>query len=98
MGIGKEGVAKLCEMLDMPFSISADTWYKHEEVLSQAHKEVTKDQLAKKMSEARRIAFQEGLDNDHNEKTSVGIPISFDGTWSKRGTQPTTVLALSYQL
>ena len=57
MGIGKEGVAKLCEILDMPFSISADTWYKHEEVLSQAHKEVTKDQLAKKMSEARRIAF-----------------------------------------
>ena len=32
MGIGKEGIAKLCEILNMPFSMSKDTWYTHEAV------------------------------------------------------------------
>lgn len=37
MGVGKEGIAKLCEMLNMPFSISLSTWYEHEEALLKAH-------------------------------------------------------------
>ncbi|XP_022796417.1 uncharacterized protein LOC111334865 [Stylophora pistillata] len=36
MGIGREGVAKLCEILNMLFSISIDTWYNHEEILHAA--------------------------------------------------------------
>ena len=37
MGTGREGIAKLCELLDMPFTISGDTWYKHENALLDAH-------------------------------------------------------------
>lgn len=33
-GIGKEGVAKFCEVFNMPFNISPDTCYSHEEILS----------------------------------------------------------------
>lgn len=33
MGVGKEGIAKLCEVLNMPFSMSKLTWYNHEGVL-----------------------------------------------------------------
>ena len=33
MGVGIEGISKLCEMLNMPFSMSFSTWYDHEEVL-----------------------------------------------------------------
>lgn len=85
MGVGREGIAKLCEILDMPFSISCDTWYRHEEVLTQAHDEVTKDMLEENIAEARRLALlEDGVDEDDRD-TVVGIPISFDGTWSKRG-------------
>lgn len=30
MGVGKEGIAKLCEVLNMPFSMAKLTWYNHE--------------------------------------------------------------------
>ena len=40
MGVGKEGIAKLCEILNMPFSMSKLTWYNHEDVLFEAHKDV----------------------------------------------------------
>ena len=46
-GIGKEGVAKFCEVFNMPFNMSPDTWYSHEETLSQAFQEETSVQLQK---------------------------------------------------
>ena len=36
MGVGMEGIAKLCEVLNMPFSMSKLTWYKHEDMLFEA--------------------------------------------------------------
>lgn len=33
MGVGKEGIAKLCEVLNIPFTMSKLTWYSHEDVL-----------------------------------------------------------------
>ena len=84
-GIGKEGVAKFCEILNMPFNMSPNTWYNHEEVLSQAHLQVTRGQLQTNNAEARNLAMlDEGIPVD-NEDTIVDVPVSFDGTWSKRG-------------
>ena len=84
-GIGEEGVAKFCEILNMPFNMSPNTWYNHEEVLSQAHLEVTRGQLQKNNAEARNLAMlDEGIPVD-NKDTIVDVPVSFDGTWSKRG-------------
>ena len=40
MGIGKEDISKFCEILNMPFSMSKDTWHSHEDALLQAHSTV----------------------------------------------------------
>ena len=40
MGIGREDISKFCEILNMPFSMSKDTWHSHEDALLQAHTEV----------------------------------------------------------
>ena len=85
-GIGKEGVAKFCEIFNKPFNMSHDTWYNHEEILCQSHQEVTREQLQKNCTEARKFAMlDEGIDDDEDEDITVDIPISFSGTWSKRG-------------
>ncbi|PFX17994.1 hypothetical protein AWC38_SpisGene17659 [Stylophora pistillata] len=84
MGIGREGVAKLCEILNMPFSISIDTWYNHEEILHAAHNKVTKEQLKANANEVKQVAIDEGT--SRNDKSSiVDIPVTFDCTWSKKG-------------
>jgi len=84
MGVGMEGIAKLCEVLHMPFSMLKLTWYKHEDMLFEAHQDVVLAILEKNREEARKIALEEdGV--DENETTLAEIPVSFDGTWSKRG-------------
>lgn len=52
MGLGREGIAKLCEVLDMPFSISIDTWYRHEDALLEAHTDVVKRRDSKRVKQA----------------------------------------------
>ena len=47
MGIGREDVSKFCEILNMPFSLSKDTWHSHEDALLQAHTEVVQVELEK---------------------------------------------------
>lgn len=59
MGVGKEGIAKLCEVLNIPFTMSKLTWYSHEDVLLQAHEDVVHKMLASNREEARRIALGE---------------------------------------
>ena len=82
-GSGKEGVAKFCEVFNMPFNISPDTWYSHEEILSQAFQEETSEQLQKNCAEARKLAMlEEALDDDDDNVTVVDIPISFDGIFN----------------
>ena len=85
MGLGREGIAKLCEVLDMPFSISIDTWYRHEDALLEAHTDVVREELAKNRAEARKLAFLEMGEEDNNENAIAEVPVSFDGTWSRRG-------------
>ena len=85
MGLGREGIAKLCEVLDMPFSISIDTWYRHEDALLEAHTDVVREELAKNRAEARKLAFLEMGEKDNNENAIAEVPVSFDGTWSRRG-------------
>ena len=50
MGVGKRGIAKLREMLNMPFSLSVSTWYGHEEVLSKAYEEKLQEKIENKQS------------------------------------------------
>ena len=48
MGLGREGIAKLCEVLNMPFYISTDTEYEQQDVLLAAHTKAIQEELAKK--------------------------------------------------
>ena len=84
IGIGREDISKLCEILNMPFSVSRDTWHSHEDALLQAHNTVVQVELEKNRREAKEVAMAEEGISDDNDVT-VDIPISFDGTWSKRG-------------
>ena len=84
IGIGREDISKLCEILNTPFSRSKDTWHSHEDALLQAHNTVVQVKLDKNGREAKEVAMaEEGITN--NNDVTVDIPISFDGTWSKRG-------------
>ena len=85
MGIGREDISKFCEILNMPFSMSKDTWHSHEDALLQAYTEVVQVELEKNRKEARKLAMADEGISEEDEDTVVDIPISFDGTWSKRG-------------
>lgn len=74
MGVGK-GIFKLCEMLNMPFSISFSTWCDHEEVLSKAHKEAVQEQLMLTKAEAKKQAIEEGI-TDADGQTVISIPVN----------------------
>ena len=85
MAIGREDVSKFCEILTTPFSLSKDTWHSHEDALFQAHTEVVQVELKKNKREARKLAMiEEGINAGH-EDTVINIPVSFNGTWSRRG-------------
>lgn len=84
MGVGKEGIAKLCEVLNMPYTMSKLTWYSHEDVLLQAHEDVVHKMLASNREEARRIALgEDGV--EYSDTARREVLVSFDGTWSRRG-------------
>ena len=68
----------------MPFSMSFSNWYDHQEVLSKAHQEVVKEQLTLNKAEARKQAIEEHI-TDADGQPVTSIPVSFDGSWSKRG-------------
>ena len=69
------------------------TWYSHEDVLFEAHKDVVRKMLESNREEARKIALEEdGLNND--DTTLGGMPVSFDETWCKRG--PTANYGISF--
>ena len=69
----------------MPFSLSKDTWYSHEDALLQAHTEFVQVELEKNSWEARKLAMIEQGVSAGDEDTVINIPVSFDGTWSRRG-------------
>ena len=69
----------------MPFSISKGTWHNHEDALLQVHNTVVQVELEKNRREARKLAMKEEEISEEDDDTIVNIPISFDGTWSKRG-------------
>ena len=85
MGIGREDVSKFCEILNMPFSLSKDTWHSHEDALLQAHTEVVQVELEKNRREARKLAMIKQGVSAGDEDTVINIPVSFGGTWSRRG-------------
>ena len=82
-GIGREGMATICGILNMPQPMSAQSWNKHTDGLYDAHKQAIENQLSSTREKLRCKLTKDnpGISNDD----IVDIAVTYDGTWSKRG-------------
>ena len=83
-GLGRENIAQLYEILNIPFSTAKETWNTHETALYDAFFSLIKEEFAKNRNEARLLGVEEQC-IDYDDETAIPIAISFDGTRAKRG-------------
>ena len=57
-GLGRENIAQLCEILNIPFSMAKETWNTHEGAVYDAHVSVVNEELDKNRSDARLLAIK----------------------------------------
>ena len=77
MGVGREAMATMCDIFNMPPPCNRSAWNSHVNALYDAHKKAVSDNLQK----AREKVCSLHQPNDD----VVEIGVSYDGTWSKRG-------------
>ena len=78
-GIGREGMATICQILNMPQPMSSEAWSDHMDALYKVHKSACEENL-----ETARNKLGQTLGHENNSEI-VDIAVAFDGTWSKRG-------------
>ena len=83
MGVGREAIAVMCEILNMPPPCQTEAWSDHSQALYKAHKDAVDEKLAKARANVHELRRKENP--DLNEDDDIEIAVSFDGTWSKRG-------------
>ncbi|XP_048583267.1 uncharacterized protein LOC5520998 isoform X1 [Nematostella vectensis] len=82
-GIGREGMATICEILNMPQPMSSQAWKDHQNTLYSAHKKAVSEHL-----ESSRARLRQKLSGDlsaTDDDQVFDIVVTYDGTWSKRG-------------
>lgn len=79
LGLGREALATICEILNMPQPISDSAYQKHNKSVNLATRRVLEEKLSESGHRLRKF-----LHND-DETETLDIAVSFDGTWSKRG-------------
>ncbi len=85
IGIGREALATVCEILELPTPVHSKSYQAHEESILHAQVEIVEKHLKEARAEARAVSIRnDGLDPS-DESLTADIPVSFDGTWSKRG-------------
>ena len=78
LGLGREALATICEILNMPHPVSDSAYQKHNQSVNLATRKVLYEKLNGAGHRVRGL-FQK-------DATEVlDIAVSFDGTWSKRG-------------
>lgn len=83
MGVGREAIAVMCEILNMPPPCQPSAWNEHSQALYNAHKKAVDEKLAKARNCVHELYRKEKP--DVTEDDIIEIAVSFDGTWSKRG-------------
>ena len=78
LGLGREGLATICEIFDIPAPLSDSNYQQSKETIRLAITGVVDEKLA-----AATQRVRECVGADANEVIDAGV--SFDGTWSKRG-------------
>ncbi|XP_032228933.2 uncharacterized protein LOC116612384 [Nematostella vectensis] len=76
VGLGRKGIAAICEVFDMPPPVAPTAWATHNELLYQQHLVAMNEQLEKSQAEEKELCKNNGL---------TATSVSFDGTWAKRG-------------
>ena len=82
MGVGREAIAVMCEIFNMPTPCSTPSWDKHQEALYAAHLKAVATRLEAARQEVHDLHWQRNPDTTED---IIDVTVSFDGTWSKRG-------------
>ena len=82
VGLGREGIAAICEALNMPPPVAPTSWAAHEDELYKENLVVINEQLEKNRCELKEL-FQG--DSSQSHQCNLPVSVSFDGTWAKRG-------------
>ena len=77
MGVGRESMSALCDILNMPSPCNLSAWNNHVNTLYEAHKKVVAENLDRAKEKVTSL-------HEPNEANVVEIAVSYDGTWSKR--------------
>ena len=80
IGVGREGIATICNILNMPPPVSTKAWNDHSNLLYDADITAIQHHLN---SNRRRLRNQVAEDVPAEE--IIDVAVTFDGTWSKRG-------------
>ena len=83
MGVGREAIAVMCDILNMPPPCQTKAWKDHSQALYNAHMDAVDEKLAKARAHVHELHRKQRP--DLTEDDIIEIAASFDGTWSKRG-------------
>ena len=82
-GIGREGLATICDILNMPQTMATKAWNDHSTALYEAHKTSVKNHLQTTRERVHHVLTKDNP--DIADDTVVNVPVTFDGTSSKQG-------------
>ena len=77
MGVGRDGMSVMCDIINMPPPCHPNAWKNHVNALYEAHKKAVSEQLQR----ARDKVFSR---HSNNESDVAEIAVSFDGTRSRQ--------------
>ena len=83
LGIGREGLATLCEIMNLPAPVYNNSFSDHMKFVHESTKACLEEKLTESARKLRHIYTEKSL--DVSEDSVIDVPVSFDGTWSKRG-------------
>ena len=79
VGMARERLVRFCALMNMPTPMSKSTYQRHQAALLNAANTVAQQSLDNAAETVRKLGEEEG-------STSPGdIPVTFDGTWMRRG-------------
>ena len=73
MGVGREGMSAMCDILNMPPPCNRSSWNNHVNALYEAHKKTLNKHLQKAKEKVSSL-------HEPNESNVVEIPVNYDGT------------------
>ena len=80
-GIGREGMATICDVLNMPQPMSIKAWNDHTKALYDAHKTLVNKHF---QSTKDKVYHEVSNDQPNPEGNTVNVAIIVEVTWSKR--------------